>query len=102
MQKLIRMVINSLADGTADDYVALNTSLIFTPGTVRMCTNIGIADDLIYEDPENFIVTLDSVDPSVDVDPMRQTGTATISDDDGKHAESLCVIIKSNLPYPDS
>lgn len=81
----------SSAVGNAD-FVALDAAIPFGPGENRMCVNISVLNDNIYEDPENFSVVLGTEDESVDVDPTRQTGTATITDDDGKK-------IKISVPH---
>ena len=75
--------IHYVASGNRD-FEALNSDLTFSPGNRRVCSNITIFNDVVYEDPENFEVTLSTTDPSVSVDPNRQTGEATIFDNDGK------------------
>ncbi len=72
----------SLASG-AIDYDALDSVLTFGPGIRRICRNISIINDPFYEDDEDFIVFLNTSDPSVTVDPTRMMGEATILDDDG-------------------
>ena len=71
-----------LAVGDAD-FAALDTGLTFSAGLTRMCINISVVNDDIYEDPEDFFINLDTEDPSVDVNPDRRNGTAEITDDDG-------------------
>ena len=72
-----------LATG-AIDYIALNSDLTFSPGNKRVCSNVSIINDAVYEDPEDFTVSISTSDPSVIIDPTRESGTATILDDDGK------------------
>ena len=59
------------------------------PEVRRICRNISIIDDAFYEDPENFEVSLSTTDPSVMIDPTRQTGEATIVDNDGKVEQDI-------------
>ena len=65
------------------DFIALNSEITLSAGVTRMCFNISVVDDNIYENPEDFFINLDTEDPSVDVDPDRQNGTAEITDNDG-------------------
>ena len=66
----------------AVDYEAISVQFTFTPDSTVACANITVLNDAIYEDPEDFTVSLSTQDPSVDIDPGRQTGTAIITDDD--------------------
>ena len=65
------------------DFAALDTEITFSAGLTRMCFNISVVNDNIYEDPEDFFINLDTEDSSVDVAPERRNGTAEITDDDG-------------------
>ena len=67
----------------ASDYDALVSDLTFTPGNERICRNIPIINDDLYEDPETFTVSLTTSESFVTIDPTRQTGTAIINDNDG-------------------
>jgi hypothetical protein len=71
------------ASGDAD-YNSLDGTITFNADNIRMCFNVSIVDDSIYEDPENFSVVLATDDPSVDIDPDRRVGMALITDTDGK------------------
>ena len=61
------------------DYEAVSVCLTFILPSTTVCTNIRVLNDVIYEDPENFTITLTT---SLDIDPDRRIGTAIITDDD--------------------
>lgn len=51
----------------------------------RACIMVDINDDVIPEDPENFIAVLESPsDPLLSVDPAQDETDVTIFDNDGK------------------
>ena len=55
------------------------------PAQRRDCINVGINDDPIPEEPEDFIALLEpSPDPLISVDPNRDEATVTITDNDCK------------------
>ena len=66
------------------DFTPLTTQLTFTSDTNRICHNISVLDDVLYEDPESFNVTLITSDSSVMIDPDRTTGRIVVNDNDGK------------------
>ena len=49
----------------------------------RLCNNVSIGNDVISEDPEDFLVELSTTDTRVDLTP--NTARITIVDDDGKN-----------------
>ncbi len=53
------------------------------PMTNRVCQNISIVNDDLYEADEDFTVQLQTNDPSVDIVPEFQNGEATITDNNG-------------------
>ena len=46
----------------------------------RLCNNVSIGNDVISEDPEDFLVVLSTTDARVDLAP--NTSRITIEDDD--------------------
>jgi hypothetical protein len=66
------------------DFTALDVAITFNAANTRMCFNISIENDNIYEDQEKFFVSLASDSTLVIIDPQRQTAEATINDTDGE------------------
>ena len=64
-----------------EDYTASTGFVIFDPGSTRGLVQFAIIPDLKPEDNETFIVTLSGASKNAIID--RETGTATIIDDDG-------------------
>ena len=70
------------------DYTALqNAQLSFVSPSTRACTNIDITNDQLYENDENFVARLSTLDPSrVRINPARDESNVEILDDDSKSA----------------
>ena len=64
-----------------DDYTPVVNQLVFIADTDRLCTDIPITSDTIYEVDEFFNVVLTTDDDDIDLDP--DAGTVTIIDVDG-------------------
>ena len=64
------------------DYTAITEVLTFSGTVLRECANILITSDEIYEEDENFFVTLTTSDSDVTLNPAD--GEVTIIDDDGR------------------
>ena len=72
----------SLVLAAGSDYTPINTTLTFTPSdSSEQCEYIIILQDSILEDPENFLVHLDTSDE--DVKLQYNYSTVTILDNDG-------------------
>jgi hypothetical protein len=72
------------------DFTASVQELTFSPTQNRRTVNINIADDVIFEDPEEFTVLLTPVSPQsrVRLDGSNTT-TVQITDDDSKRNTQL-------------
>ena len=64
------------------DYTAITEVLTFSGNVLRECANIFITSDEIYEEDENFFVTLTTSDSDVTLNPAD--AEVTIIDDDGR------------------
>ena len=64
------------------DYTAISEVLTFSGTVLRKCANISITSDELYEEDENFFVTLTTSDSDVTLNPVD--GEITIIDDDGR------------------
>ena len=66
------------------DYIAVSESLIFGPGTNRVCHNVSILDDDVAEAQFEFLhLTLTTTDIGVALEP--DSGTVSIEDDDSMY-----------------
>ena len=76
---------------TAADYGELNPPevLTFTESQLTDCATIPIVDDNIVENPEFFIVILESTEPQVVI--TTDTANVFINDDDGKACSSIAM-----------
>jgi len=63
------------------DYVSTSVTLTFDESSTRVCGDISITPDDIYEDDETFSVTLTTGDGDVTLEP--DSGVVTITDEDG-------------------
>ena len=63
------------------DYVSTSVTLTFDESSTRVCSDISITPDDIYEGDETFSVTLTTGDGDVTLEP--DSGVVTITDDDG-------------------
>ena len=66
------------------DYVALSTILIFAPCETQRCVDVAIVDDMIAEQMESFVVTLQRT-PDLDsrITFNRAAGAIEIINNDG-------------------
>ena len=69
-----------------EDYGAVSVELTFSESVRRTCERIPIQNDSRVEDPEEFMVALNSTDPDVIPGPPS---TITIVDDDGEDMYSI-------------
>ena len=79
-----------------NDYMALNSILLFTVGQSVgdvVCTNLDIVDDMAIErDGEDVILSLSPVEPAVTVVTASSATVAIIeNDNDGKHKMILII-----------
>ena len=75
--KVITVLLSSPAPG---DYDVLTEILIFSASVTRICRNVSSVDDDILEEDEDFILTLNTTDSSVNLNPDE--AIVTITDDD--------------------
>ena len=79
--------ITSIIIGTAEDgfdYTAVNSNLSFPAATsdnTMRCMDVNITDDSVFEESENFTVTVTTTDPQVAGNNML---TLTIIDNEGQ------------------
>ncbi len=66
----------------------MNFDLVFSENTVRVCREVSSEEDDVLEADEEFVLTLDTSDLDVVVDPDQ--ATITITDDDSK---LLCILL---------
>ncbi len=77
-----------------DDYIAVNTTLMFLSGTARggqgsqICTDIIISDDYLVELNETFLLKADPLDPSITI---INNVTIVILNIDGRRLFYCCV-----------
>ena len=71
------IVLSSSAPG---DYDAVLEVLIFSASVNRICRNVSSVEDDILEEDEDFTLTLNTTDSSVNLNPDE--AIVTISDDD--------------------
>ena len=77
--------LGSAEDGS--DYTAVSSPLTF-PATasadnVMLCINVSITDDLVFEELENFTVTVTTTNPRVTLG--NNATTVTITDNEGQY-----------------
>ena len=83
------IIFSQSAHTAPDDYMALNSMLVFTVGQSVgdvACTNLDIVDDMAVErDGEDVILSLSPVEPAVTVVTASSATVAIIeNDNDGK------------------
>ncbi len=66
----------------------MNFDLVFSENTVRVCREVSTEEDDVLEADEEFVLTLDTSDLDVVVDPDQ--ATIAITDDDSK---LLCILL---------
>lgn len=69
--------------GSNPDYTSSTVTLTFDESNDLQCFDIPIIDDIDLEDNEIFLISLDTDDPDVTLDP--RDGSVIIVNDDGKH-----------------
>ena len=74
-----------------DDYTAVTVVLTFTPMESRVCYNVSIENDVVYEGPDDFEVVLRSNDNLINLSP--DTALITIVDDDGNNLFLVTIFI---------
>ena len=79
--------------------MAVTVVLTFTPMENRVCYNVSIGNDVVYEGPEDFGVELRSNDNLINLSPDR--AQITILDDDGNNLllVTIFIIMQMNLRY---
>ena len=77
------------------DYTAATVVLTFTPMESRVCYNVSIGNDVVYEGPEDFEVGLRSNDSLINLSPDR--ALITIVDDDGNNLFLVTIFIIMQL-----
>ena len=89
-------ILTILAPG---DYTAVTVVLTFTSMESRVCYNVSIGNDIVYEGLEDFEVELRSNDNLINLSP--DTALITIVDDDGNNLllVTIFIIMHTNLRY---
>ena len=62
------------------DYESISSTHTFSRNVIQVCFNVSILDDEMNEEEENFLVTITTGDPQVNISPS--TATLTIVDND--------------------
>ena len=76
---------------TAEDYIGLYVTIAVFENTGCRCINIEVVDDNVFENDEQFTVSIFTYyDASVDISPRSSSATVTITDNDGN---PLCTCI---------
>ena len=74
-----------------NDYTAFTVVLTFTPMETRVCYNVNIENDVVYEGPEDFLIGLSTMDARIDLAP--DSARITIVDDDGNNLLLVTIFI---------
>ena len=85
--KEISKIVGTAKDGS--DYTAVFSNLTFfqtaaTSDNIMRCIYVNIMDDLVFEESENFTVTVTTTDPQVGI--RNAMLTLTIIDNEGQHS----------------
>ena len=79
------------------DYTAVTVVLTFTPMESRVCYNVSIGNDVVYEGPEDFEVELRSNDNLINLSP--DAAQITIVDDDGNNFFLVAIFIIMQMNF---
>ena len=85
---LVKIFCCILAPG---DYTAVTVVLTFTPMESRVCYNVSVGNDVVYEGPEDFELVLRSNDNLINLSP--DIALITILDDDGNNLYLVTIFI---------
>ena len=81
----VTLLINGGTAQQNTDFTISNLALSFQPGSVLSCTTISITDDLILEEDETVILSLQSSNSAVLISSTVGTTTVTIPNQDSKY-----------------